>query len=234
VPTAFAVTIRSGLFIRNQSPSGNQPPAVMGSCGLHEGITCVDSIGSTIDVIPRNIEYFIDSRSNSITNNLLTQCDPTASSNARIPIYAPAAGCATYRFNIKTIEINIDKTACSQSAINSHRLVSLTHLIPISELAGDFAQKMVIAGELVGYLCRDAEKVGTFSTQCNIEPASTFGAEVPTHLAFQLSYVNQAFTTPIRQEVLGFLAISRCVYDNWEDNHTTPTRKTTNQFHACP
>ena len=226
IPVQFNLSPRMPLF------NGNQAPAGMGSCGLHVGANnpcSPNDGGTTLDVVPRNIELCIDSQPLSLLNT----CDPTASTGVRVPVFAPVGGCATFDATTHAIEINPDRVdhstnppTCESGASNGDHEVILTHVVNKMGTT----QKIVNAGDLVGEICRNSEK-----STCGITGSN------PTHLAFQLRLFPpgpiNGNLTDVRREVLGFLAIPYCVYDNWRDNHATPTRQSTTApypFQACP
>jgi hypothetical protein len=140
----------------------------------------------------------------------------------------------------KTIVLNITRLIthpnCTDdgtpdSANDLH--IALTHTIPRTdallsgEILGTGSWIPVAAGEVVGYLCKETEAV----YNCKVNP------NVPTHLAFQLRRVTSTGSyAPVQADVLGFLSISRCLYDTWlyqRDISENPTRQI-NPFHACP
>jgi hypothetical protein len=126
--------------------NGSQPASTMGTCGVHIGVALPcspnPSSGSTIDVVPRNIELCIDSR----TSTQLVQCNPGWSSPTdpnlnpnpvRVPVYAPRDGCAIFN-NLAgeeppSIIIRIDRYSTQtqrNTAIQvNDRFIVLTHVI---------------------------------------------------------------------------------------------------------
>jgi hypothetical protein len=138
---------------------------------------------------------------------------PPLATTTRVAVLAPAAGCARWINSDKTLEIDIDATACNTAWITNHRIVVLTHIIPVNTNATGF---MISIGAVAGYLCRNNER-----STCGIT------GTVPTHLAFQLrTYpLNQIPAAQNETEVMGFLAVPRCVYNDWFSSQPTPTHQ---------
>jgi len=203
------------------------PPAHMGSYGLHYGPT-PPTPGTTLDVVPVNIELCID------TDSTQANCNPSQG-GVRIPIYAPVSGCAVYDSASHTIIINIDQVAssgqpdCGQTRLNNDREVILTHLR--DSIVGNQAFLEVRAGQPIANLCRSDEL-----NTCGI------AAGVPTHLAFQLNmrganpvpFGGLGSSQQVYQEVLGTLARQFCLYDGWYLNLGATPATPVSPFYACP
>src|SRR5690606_846881 len=235
MPTATQVNYPPAehAIFENDPATYFQPPAVMGACELHTGSVnpCApDTTGATIDLIPRNTELCID------TADDLDTCDPGTGANPQeIPIYSPADGCAIIDSTGYTVQINIDKVDCSQPQnVLGDKEIVLTHLQPnpaplqSGSALSTGAYVQINAGELVGYLCTNDDA----GTTCGV-----FGG-APTHLAFQLRSYQGSFFQQERDDVLGFLAIPRCLYDDWESDPqnplATPQRLINSPVRACP
>ena len=224
VPSIFTVQARKAIFFNLQSQVP-MPAAHMGTKGLHEGAQ--DFFGATLDVVPRNIELCID------TESSLINCDGLES----IPIYSPVNGCAFYDTESKTLVIDADRS-CSSPPINGEYLqIVMTHITNLSS-------SNVQAGALVGTLCKETTK-----SICGIDQQNS-----PTHLAFKLRvvrYINgsseiinlvdyilngQLLTQQkIREEVLGFLGLTECLFDDWVSNNgVTRSHALNSSYTACP
>ncbi len=224
VPSIFTVQARKAIFFNLQSQVP-MPAAYIGTKGLHEGAQ--DFFGATLDVVPRNIELCID------TESSLINCDGLES----IPIYSPVNGCAFYDTESKTLVIDADRS-CSSPPINGEYLqIVMTHITNLSS-------SNVQAGALVGTLCKETTK-----SICGIDQQNS-----PTHLAFKLRvvrYINgsseiinlvdyilngQLLTRQqIREEVLGFLGLTECLFDDWVSNNgVARSRALNSSYTACP
>lgn len=212
----------------------DQPPAVMGECRIHVGTDCGDRTGSTIDVVPRNMELCIDSH----PLNDLSECDPP--SERRVPIYAPVSGCAYYfdDSNDEPPSIIIryrpsgNQDCGSFNEPNDLNAV-FTHIfpdpnIPDVEITG---RLLITSGTRIGWLCRDDDLPTPTPCGVNEEPDNPI---VPTHLAVQTQRRVGSVLQQTPLDILGFLARpGRCVYDDWMSNHPNPLRQT-NPVRACP
>jgi hypothetical protein len=203
----------------------------MGTFGLHDGLN-PSLPGATVDIVPRNIELCLDT---SLANEL-NECDPSAAQ--RIPIYAPTDGCAIYQ-DIEddpqtptvnenqppTISIRIDHTDdCEANVSNDDRFVVLSHVVEPE--VPDNTRVLVSAGELLGYMCLSSE---AFSQNCEVNTATT-----PTHLAFQTQYWSGG-PQQASDDILGYVAIPRCVYDDWKSDPGNPQHQPAqDQVDACP
>jgi hypothetical protein len=183
------------------------------------GILGIHAVGQ-IDVVPKSIEYCIDT---SISTQL-GNCDPSASPLG-IPVYAPVSGCAIrVQADVIILVINCE----SQNTYPAgRREIAFTHLDP------DTIQQWplltfspVTVGDLIGNLCRDVNK-----SSCNIT------GQAATHLAISLRFYNfttsEVFTAAQDEEVLGFNAIPSCLFDDWLNVPGMPTPNPT-PLHACP
>ncbi len=217
VPATFAVSGVVSLF------GTNMPPANVGAYGFHSGGSFGTPVaigtGASFDVVPRNIEYCIDS------GEAKSLCDPSA--GTRIQVFAPVPGCVTVFNTTHIVLIDLD---CNPGANTptpaAHRYISLTHLTSLQNTNGT-------PGQLVGYMCSATE----MPTSCAIATDNI------VHVAFnmyqQVVPGNGTFT-PIPQtlvpgEVLGILAQPGCTYNDFgTPANNTPVRLYTPMFAACP
>jgi hypothetical protein len=221
--------------------NANQSPSTMGTCGIHVGVSLPcspDPSGSTIDVVPRNTELCIDSR----TSNRLIECNPGWSnpsdpnlnpSPSRIPVYAPRDGCAIFYDPPPTdqppsIIIRIDRyntqADCNTDAQANDRFIVLTHIIPEGITAAN--RLKISAGTLVGYICLSNEA----RSICQV-----FDDNTPTHLAFLVVIWNGSQYVQAPNDILGYLARQGCLYDDWASRNSTGTPQIQpSPVRACP
>jgi hypothetical protein len=212
----------------------------MGNCGLHVGTNCLDTSGSTLDIVPQNMELCIDTSGNRIN------C-----ADILIPVVAPVTACGFLSNQPDdtpdsgdTIILNIDLLArnstCNDgSRAQDDREIAITHIIPNSNTlvsggvlnTGDWVK--VITGELIGNLCKESDAVSV----CKVNNDPILGS-APTHVAFQLRRVNfsnpPTYTSPVQGDVSGVLAIPRCLYDTWQFSPGNPIKQPLSQFRVCP
>jgi hypothetical protein len=223
-------TVPTPAFVSNTSLSnifGQQAPSYMGNCGFH-GTVCTTQ-GSTFDVVPRNVEYCIDTRSDTFAS----QCDE-ASNGQQIPVYVPVAGTLIiYPDGTTAIDIDNGQTVFGNPG---PREIVLVHLDGSQRPAGIVNNALVSAGTLVGYLCSNATSAKLVN--CNISSITT-----STHLAISLRYrVSTTGGTVFQQpsevrDTLYMLAHAlplQCSYDDWLDQHGSPVRQASNIFRGCP
>jgi hypothetical protein len=204
---------------------GNQPPAVMGACGIHNPICVTGPNSSTIDVVPRNIEFCIDTRSMadpacnpgySVTPDPNLNPTPT-----RVPVYAMRQGCASYAGS--TLQLRLDhaanQVACDSAIVLYDRLIAYTHITTTLSFPSS-GRLFVPAGALLGYICPT-------TSPCGITPGAS------PHLAFQLQFYIGSSYQPAPQDILGYLAYSKCLYDDWSYRQPSPQPQTT-PIRACP
>jgi hypothetical protein len=221
---------------------GNIPPSYMGACGLHFGLNCADGSGSTLDIIPQNLELCIDTR------NVLAygECDlaytetvsgipswaDALNGKQGIPVYAPVGGIATLNVD-RTIRFRI---GLKTGSTTEYKQINFSHMIPLSSILSSGAVVIPItAGQKIGFLCPNNDSLKV--TLCRVRDADT-----PTHLAFQLQYQIGDTNNPIqvapdslaRQEVLGLLAIPRCLHDDWLGMNGAPSKSQNPRFKICP
>jgi len=209
---------------------GNQPPAVMGNCGIHFPTCGVDPDGSTIDVVPRNIELCIDTRSLPVANcdpGYSVTPDPSLNPNpTQVPVFAPRGGCASYIAAQNTLQIRLDVASsqadCTNFTVaNGNRLIALTHVTNFLNLQPG-QRLFILAGVRVGDLCPNAN-----ATVCGVLPNAS------THLAFQLQVAQGSGYASPPGEVLPYLAFSKCLYDDWAYRQNTPQPQSM-PIRACP
>ncbi|MBX3065652.1 MAG: hypothetical protein KF726_21930 [Anaerolineae bacterium] len=252
-PGNFTVTDQAPLF----GVGSNIALAVMGTCRFHNGQSNPCSPDSnqsspfytTLDVIPVNVEFCIDSKGYTIDpitgQYQLTQCSPTGAPT-RVPIYAPVDGCLTYTIGgtspsqLAQIEFDFNPPnasgyqtswSCSTVTGNSPRWqLSIVHVINVP--GGAQVRQPVSKGALIGYVCtatdwKDTLRPCGFSISANAEP----------HLAVSLR--NKVGTVDVsRADALGFLSIPYCLYDRWigkiSSGSVTPTPQPNRDLEACP
>jgi hypothetical protein len=246
IPTTFSLADISPLFRSvNTNINAGIAPAYVGSFGLHTGVSGGESIvtGSTIDLMPRNLEFCTDTQQDlqETPQDERDDCDGPGINS--VPVYAPVSGRVqiftetrtaqdgTTPLRVITVEIDPDWQLSSQA---DHRNVTLTHIVP-SVSNG----QVVVSGELIGYLCSQSQSV----SMCGIERFDS--GDAPTHLAFQLrlnragqvrsDLLRAGFSeNAVREEVIGFLANSLCIYDEWIFDLSGRTRRATpSVFSAC-
>jgi hypothetical protein len=222
--------------------NGNQSPSTMGGCGQHVGADnpCApDPTGSTIDIVPRNIEMCIDSRSQA----RLVECDPRYAGTLipnvnpnpqRVPIYSPREGCVLFEDRSQEVPSIIIRFQiggvgnCSDGASNADFYIVLTHVtdVPsnIPRVTSLQNRLLLPAGSLVGYLCLAQEARGI----CKVAEEN-----IPTHLAFQIQDYQGGYQQ-VPTDIRGYLARQGCLYDDWRYlQNNTPQAQTT-PVRACP
>jgi hypothetical protein len=206
----------------------------MGNCGLHVGTNCLDTSGSTLDVVPRNMELCIDTSGNR-----------QLCAEIRMPVLSPVNACGlvlndtasgkSIYLSITRLERDPNRTRDSDPNQVGDKWVVLTHTLvntsPLQsgEPLAELQWVKVNAGEVVGELCKDSEAL-------NLCKVISLPPPVASHLAFQLGTLrSNGSLEPVRSDVLAFLAIPRCLYDDWMALPGSPTRQPTpDRFHACP
>jgi hypothetical protein len=189
--------------------SGNQPPATMGSYGLHVGRR-PNEYGATLDIVPGNLELCIDSEFP------LSDCDTTSD----IPVLSPVTGCALVDpSDSTTVIINLDmplvENGCSGITNVNSRQIVFTHIRTTNILGYTITSRnwsLLSIGSLIGYLCRSS----TAATQCGVR------SDIPaqTHIAFQLRTVRTGNPYYVQRplDVIPFLAFPQGIYDRWATN----------------
>jgi len=215
------------------------PPAHMGTYGLHYGPNPTAGFGTTIDVVPVNMELCID------TDATQTNCDPPQPPTPlpgtpiptpiRVPVYAPVTGCAIYNDLEEQIEISIitDDTGalnCDFGIETYDRQIILTHIT--ASLVPSNQRIEVFEGRQIASLCLydEAEDL------CNIQN------EVPVHLAYQprlwSSTIppngNLGATPDIVREVIGIVVQDQCLYDIWASDLGATPHPPSTPVTACP
>jgi len=229
-----------------------QPPAVMGVCGIHVGTNCNNSNGSTIDIVPRNLEFCIDSRPANGNQGRLVECDPAWNALTRqvnpaptaVPIYVVREACVGYSqvgSGVKNVLIRLTGTQganpqfpgqlpCSRYPQNGDLQIVLTHLVLDNTFVTLPDQNhfpiLVQANTRIGFMCLSSEAV----TPCGVNTADT-----PTHLAFQLQkYSGSSGWIQAPQDVLGYLAKMGCLYDDWASTNLSGSpQKQLSPVRAC-
>jgi hypothetical protein len=196
------------------------PVSYMGVCGYHRS-DCPGVFGSTIDLVPRNMELCIDTRAFA----LFDECDG-AGGQRRIKVYAPLPGKIEHMPD-GTFAIDIDY-GTPPSGLTYTRQLHFTHIDPGTRLRSG---KDVAAGEYIGSLCLNSG--ATKVTVCKIKEEA-----VPTHLAFKLRV--KKFSPIVYEdipnpdvEVPNFLDKPSCLFNDWVNSAGTPTRASGNQFKSC-
>ncbi len=189
------------------NPSGENPPALIGSRGIHIGNA--DTQGLNVDTIALNAEQCVDGGI----------CDNTALYDPNVPIavYAPVTGCAVSKGSVapsmdaSTVIITEFKPGdrCGQNAPPILQ-ISFTHLDQTTIQQWKSA-RLVHRGDIVGYLCPQNN-----TANCNL-------GDEPIHLALGLSSWNRGVTTPATMdELLGLLPRLHDCYPKSLINGATP------------
>jgi hypothetical protein len=165
-----------------------------------------------------------------------------------IPIYAMADGWIYIDSARGTLILIIDDYTIrndSDTNIPIRREIVYTHITNLQVVQFDTVSK----GTLLGYLCRHQ-----YRTQCgiSINADDTDISFTINHLAIQIrfwSHKGTKSTEPSNpsapryyEEILGVLAIPRCIYDDWNENHLNESPKAHNTqgwpyngwYAACP
>lgn len=204
----------ASIFGTNTSGSFSVPPAVMGTCGLHDGVQgCTQGTGSTIDLVPLFVEYCIDGRGGSE----LGQCDTAKG----YPVHSPVAGVAARVEGDGSVTLIIGPNPLNPAQTLE---INFVHMVVASKPPGPVA-----SGQQLGTICRETEKTFGNNMPCTFREMDT-----PVHLAFQPRIRDGKLILPAPpNDVLSIIAAANCLYDDWKNVNGNPTRNFSSTFAVC-